>query len=972
MSIKKEMKTIFIFITILFMSIFSFHSEVYCDEEISEYTTKSGISINLPSEFTSFAVWNQMDENAQGISNMGFPDYNTAISALEKDGIEFLTYRDDINQDGGYAIRISYYDAPSDLTSQNLINVFIENNEDICTSLDETNALGYGNVQIDGIDFFKIYLETNGSQEKLYAYLFATQDEKLHEIVFRNHSVVEDIPYLDEMASLAADTIFLSDDLMNNLIEWDCNAFSTKKGEHESLFSFEEAISEGEEYEELVSNEQTATKNTTPYTKFISFEFPMLIIVAVLAVILICGIKVSKIGEWQEKPLSLENSKAIQGFAALAIIIHHLSQELATKAGALTLFSELGVLFVGVFFFFSGYGLYTSLKTKENYLKGFLKKRLVTILVPFYICILVFVLCACLKGESFSPLQLLSTLSGWYLINTHMWYIVEIAVLYLAFFIIYSLIKNRKVATGVLTLSVIVLTIGSLLLGHGADYACKYWFMGEWWYNTTLTFILGVLISQNEEKISHIARKFYALLLPLFAALTYVFYRLTNYALNTWSYWNEYPGYPGYKEKFLCLSVQLPWVIFFVITLILIMMKVKFSNPILKFLGSISLELYLIHNLFLAGLHDGTIMKVKSASMYVALTILLSIGLAALLHGLDKYIIDLINKKIDQKNEETKRIHSIDTLRIIMAFLVVTIHIPFNGTAGNIFITYGKIAVPFFLIVCGYFLYRNNSEEMAPRLRKQAIRILILYIGSNVLYYFANVLSASLDGFSVYFTKKQYIDLLLYNMSPFSEHLWFLGSLFYALVILMLLNKFKTINYVMFISPILIATYVILSHLGIGQAYELRNVILVGLPYTMMGMMIRRYQDKLMKIKTPILWVLALVLCITAIIELNTYKLGVGVPFVSCEILVYVVVLLCLKYPNFGKDTLAEKMGVELSLPIYILHVLLIMFITRIISSNVGLLSNYGAITVFSITAIFAALYSLIKKLIKNKIVKKA
>ena len=207
----------------------------------------------------------------------------------------------------------------------------------------------------------------------------------------------------------------------------------------------------------------------TFYRSFISFEFPLVIIFPLLALLLLVGVKVSKRKEWQDNPFSLETSKAVQGFAAVCIILHHLSQELAEKAGVLGDFEDLGVLFVGVFFFFSGYGLYTSLKTKENYLKGFLKKRLTTILIPFFTCNSLFVASICFEGAKLSPVETLTLLSGWYLLNSHMWYVVEIAILYLAFFAIYRLIKNRTAATVVMGIFVALMITGllMLLLVHG-------------------------------------------------------------------------------------------------------------------------------------------------------------------------------------------------------------------------------------------------------------------------------------------------------------------------------------------------------------------------------------------------------------------------------------------------------------------------------------------------------------------------
>ena len=129
----------------------------------------------------------------------------------------------------------------------------------------------------------------------------------------------------------------------------------------------------------------------------------------------------------------------------------------------------------------------------------------------------------------------------------------------------------------------------------------------------------------------------------------------------------------------------------------------------------------------------------------------------------------------------------------------------------------------------------------------------------------------------------------------------------------------------------------------------------------MMGMLIRRFEKKILdhKATAPILWILFIACSVTAVFELNYYKQGTAVPFVSCEILTCLIVLLCLKYPDFGKNTFAEWLGRECSLPIYILHiaVMYLMLMTR----NDGFFGSFGAVTVFVVTTVIAALYKKIK-----------
>ena len=939
-------------------------------------TTESGITLTIPKEFGN-VLWPGIDEDDPFLKEIGM-NKRQVLGMYNQGGTELQCSRIVDGSENFIFVIIFEKNTPSNLNANfaELIQPMTSN------SFGSTEAFGYGMVEKAGIPFYKISFQTSGDTVlRMNQYSLITRSGKTHEINImlmdgRGENKTGPVPYtedecrqLEEVTEALIGSIKLSDELAADVV--------TPEGAEP--FKMAQGVSVDGSNPDSTVNPENAGNNTdtvkpglltnTFFKVVTTAKVPTFVILIALALLLLVGIKPSKLREWQEEPLSLERSKAIQGFAAVAIIVHHLAQELAQEAGLIGFFEGLGVLFVGIFFFFSGYGLYTSLKTKENYLKGFLKKRLVTILIPFYMCILVFVTAACIRGEKFTPLQLLAVLSGWALINGHMWYIVEIAILYLAFFLIYRLIKNRTAATVVMGIFVLAMMAGSLMLCHGKDMSASGWFQGEWWYNASFLFVVGIIFSKHSESIRKIARKAYYLLLVVFAALSAALGLQTTYMLRKYSYWSEIPGQdPKYLDKIRCLSVQLPWIFVFVCFVLLLMMKVRFGNPVLKFLGSISLELYLIHNLYLAGLRNGTIFKVYSPGMYCILTILLAIGLATVISGVDKYLIALINGK---KAEEpalkaNPHIHSIDVMRIVMAFLVVAIHLPFDGKAGSVFITYGKTAVPFFLVVCGYFLYRDDSQEMMKRLLKQTKRILIFFIASNVVYaglraIYVRVTTGSFAGMSECFTPKALMDFLLYNFSPFSEHLWYLGSLLYALVIMLVLNKIKALKFFMFLAPIFVAGYVVLSHLGIGEGYQLRNAVLVGLGYTMMGMLIRRFEKKILdhKATAPILWALFIACCVTAIVELNTYEKGTAVPFVSCEILIYLIVLLCLKYPDLGKNTFAEWLGRECSLPVYILHIA-VMYL-MLATKNDGFFGKYGAVTVFIITAVIAALYKKIK-----------
>ena len=88
------------------------------------------------------------------------------------------------------------------------------------------------------------------------------------------------------------------------------------------------------------------------------------------------GIKKAKRGEFSEDYLNLDQSKMIQAIACVCIILHHLTQQVTgygvIEKGPITLFNYIGFLFTAIFFFFSGFGLITSIYGKPYYMKTFL------------------------------------------------------------------------------------------------------------------------------------------------------------------------------------------------------------------------------------------------------------------------------------------------------------------------------------------------------------------------------------------------------------------------------------------------------------------------------------------------------------------------------------------------------------------------------------------------------------------------
>lgn len=336
-------------------------------------------------------------------------------------------------------------------------------------------------------------------------------------------------------------------------------------------------------------------------------NIPLSIYLLALLLVLFYGVKIAGKGYFFDNFLDLTITKGLQGIVALAIILHHLTQKVTQYGqydkGLIGIMNDAGVLLTGMFFFFSGYGIYTSLLHKEGYLNVFLRKRLPAVLIPFYTTNTIFVLSSLMLGYKMTIGEFFLYISGLVLLNSQMWYIVEIVVLYLAFYIVFRKIKKQNIAFMAMALFIIVMTTVSLLLGHDYNYASGgAWFKGEWWYSSTWLFFVGMVAARYRTGVIAFAKKYYRILLPIGIILFVIMHKATVYMLSHVGYWAEYEGYPGYKEKLLTYLVQAPTVVVFVLTFLLLTMKIQFNNRIAGFLGKIAIELYLIHNIFIYAL----------------------------------------------------------------------------------------------------------------------------------------------------------------------------------------------------------------------------------------------------------------------------------------------------------------------------------------------------------------------------------
>lgn len=380
---------------------------------------------------------------------------------------------------------------------------------------------------------------------------------------------------------------------------------------------------------------------------------------------------------------SLKVMNSLKGLAAFVVILHHIAQEDAFfDAGVLAIFANAGTICVTIFFFCSGYGLLKSLDTKENYLKGFIRKRVVkSIVLPFYVNVLLYAVYNLIIGKKMPAAQWICNLTGLTMMNYQAWFPIVLVILYLSFYFVFRSVKNRKVAFGIMALIIVGLGMVFCVNGHFAWWYGEkgwwldaahpntlwwrepsvLWFHGEWWVNTSIGFLAGLMFAQYEHRIIPWFKQKYALKFFGLLAITIGAYVLSEFGRERVDYWTEFQSAdPGILRKTLAFFCQVPAFFLMGFLIMVFMMKYHIDNPVTRFFGKFSLDTYLMNLMSLEIMR--TFMEKRMFPYYnkdydlltfaigvVVLSIVLGVGEKYITDGLKKLLFPDKNASSTQK-----------------------------------------------------------------------------------------------------------------------------------------------------------------------------------------------------------------------------------------------------------------------------------------------------------------------------------
>lgn len=320
----------------------------------------------------------------------------------------------------------------------------------------------------------------------------------------------------------------------------------------------------------------------------------MIAVLVLWLILILYGLRANKeVGD----PLELKQTISLRGICAIEIMIGHIGW--ITGNEILYANRKAGLLFVGIFFMLSGYGIAYSIGHKEEYLKGFIGNRCLKLLLPAFLTYFLYEIVVIFLFHENEWFVLFQPMKFVQMTN---WYVWEQLGLYLVFWMLYKVIPRRT------NFMLMVLSVIFIVIAYVLD-------INNPIYGSTLCFVLGLYYYQYKDALeeSFMEHSTYWLIVVgiILVGAIGCFVLLGNRSMI---------GNP------IARNVA---AISFSLLLIILLYKIKIGNSISVFLGECSYEIFLVHPFVLAIFKR---LNFSSLVLYSFACIIISIVFARVIH----------------------------------------------------------------------------------------------------------------------------------------------------------------------------------------------------------------------------------------------------------------------------------------------------------------------------------------------------
>lgn len=272
---------------------------------------------------------------------------------------------------------------------------------------------------------------------------------------------------------------------------------------------------------------------------------------------------------------------------------------------------------------------------------------------------------------------------------------------------------------------------------------------------------------------------------------------------------------------------------------------------------------------------------------------------------------------------EKKYNATLDMLKGLSCLLVITIHVVFPGIFGQLVSKGAKIAVPIFFMISGF--YSGGTQNQRERLFKKAVRIFLLLIISLTVYSGYYILRNGIAQFMSISVVSEFILRMNYGAIG-AYHLWFLMALTLLYAAHCCLYKFIDVKTMRVVGILSVIGIILLP--DVESMEYIKNTVTQGITFYSIGWLIKNDSliDRMDRLNRHSNFIGCCFLVVyEGLVALSVLQIIKPLPNAAI-LFIYIVAISffvwALKNPKIGDGKLLTYIGRELSLIVYIVHLL--------------------------------------------------
>lgn len=266
----------------------------------------------------------------------------------------------------------------------------------------------------------------------------------------------------------------------------------------------------------------------------------------------------------------------------------------------------------------------------------------------------------------------------------------------------------------------------------------------------------------------------------------------------------------------------------------------------------------------------------------------------------------------------------IDAFRGISCAFVVFIHCPPTGMISNYIVSLARFAVPFFILVSGWFSHQATAADTVSFAKRKLMDAINLAAGTLFIYIIWNSLNSLIAGQSIFAWLYHYLNVeTLFNLFVFNRALFINAGMYYLLMMIyvyllfILIVKLRLIRFSVWLIPILLASNIIMGAVLQCPWYYSGNFLFTGLPFFLLGNRLRSYFSN--KAFLP-KWSSPMLLFGIILTFIETWLWGQIYCYFGTVLMAVSILLLCVRGKNSTHFNLIAAFGRKYSMAIFILH----------------------------------------------------